>query len=283
MSRRRSVPALYTSEPSAPVDVTKRIPPWRIVSIWGGDTALGSKLLWELAHSDQVEKVYVVALNDLPDLRKMASQAYNKVDVRMLSPDGLEGKLSHITQCDLGFMVMTTERDASYSMSTKNFCAINHYGPIRFVERMYELGALHVSVLSYAGADVSSHSTFCERKGKMELGLSEIRREAQDFGPMITIYRMPANIMVPANRSRSRSRSLSFSCLPTTAYDRLYKDDANPPVNIEQVGNVMMIDAFEKALSKGPPGTPRPKNRFQLFHSVEVLRILSERARHRGP
>lgn len=251
-------------------DATAWTPYPKIVALWGASTKLGSELLLELAHSDQVKRVYVVATENIPVLSRLEMPILNKINVRIINPEQPDTSLDAISQCDLAFCVMTTERDASASMPSSEFRAINYVAPTRFIKRVIELGVLHISILSHYGADSDSRSTFCAAKGDLEKFVYKHRREAGDFSPMMTLYKMPSNIM--ASRS-SRSRSASR--------DRVNNEN-HSPVDVSQVATVMLTDGFGKASIKGRPGQRRTKNYFQVFETEDVHRVLSESAGQGG-
>lgn len=266
--------AISMTENSSPAFATAKVPFPKIVALCGANTAVGSKLLNDLLHSDQVDKVYAIATEDVPLLNRLQTPILRKARVTIVNPDKLDSALARIVECDLAFCVMTTDRHASSSVSKATFYAINFSAPMHFLKRMFELGVLHISVLSHHNADLSSRSDFYHLKGELEAFLTKICKDAGDFAPMVSLYKMPSNIMASTGTSsRSRSRSPSR--------DRKGRGDVDlPAVQVNHVATVMQIDAFEKASSKGPPGTRRRKNHYEVLDSEDVHRVLTESAYH---
>lgn len=237
----------------------------KIVALCGADTALGQNLLHDLLHSEQVEKVHAIAMESIPLLDELSSSTLRKARVTIIKPDRIDKALSRIVECDIAFCVSTTERHGSSSMSSSSFNAINYDIPETFVRKMFELGVMQISMLSHVNADADSRSEFYSQKAELESFTRSFRREAAEFSPIISVFRMPSNVMLPYSSSITRSSSR----------DRNNRDyDAAVPV--KDVAVAMQIDAFEKASRKGPPGSRKKKPSLDTFNPKDVRRILAD-------
>lgn len=243
----------------------------KIVAVCGADTTLGQNILHDLLHSAQVDKVHAIALDDFALLKQLPSSTLRKARVTITKPDRLEKALARITECDIAFCVMSTERHASSSMPRPTFSAINYGAPVRFIRRMFELGVLHVAVLSHINADSETRSEFYNLKADLEGFVRDFRREAAEFSPIISLFKMPSHVMA-ASASSSRA----------TSRDPKGHDMDPSIVQVNEVAAAMQIDAFYKANIKGPPGSRRKKCHFEIFDSEDVHRILEEAEYHRS-
>lgn len=244
----------------------------KIVALCGAHTALGQNLLRDLLHSEEVEKVHALAVQDIPLLDHLPSKVLRKSRVTIVKPDRVDKAMSRIAECDIAFCVLTTERHASSSMSTSSFHTINYSIPTAFVRRMFALGVLHLSLLSHVNADADSRSEFYSRKAELETYTKNLRRDAAEFSPIVSIFKMPTHLM--ASSIQSASTIVRSSSRDRKSMDRRHREN-NPPVKIEDVAVAMQIDAFDKANCKPPPSSRRKKHSLDMFGPVEVHHILA--------
>lgn len=262
------------AKPTSPADATTSVPFPKIVALCGASTALGSQLLDELFHSEQVAQIHAIATDDVPLVKRLDASIIRKGFVTIIDADRPDKALGRIKECDVAYCVMTTDRHASSSMSPAQYRAINYEVPVKFITRMFELGVLHITLLSHTGADKKSRSEFYTLKGELEAFLNKMRKDAGDFAPMATLYRMPSNIMAAPLSPGD----------PSVSQNRRSKDGELFPVDVNQVATVMLIDGFEKASLNNAVGySRRMKNSFQLFEAEDVHEILSESAHRGGP
>lgn len=242
----------------------------KIVALHGADTALGQLIFRDLLNSTQVDKLHAIALAELDILDQLPRASLRKAQVSITKPGRLDLALGRISECDIAFCVMSTDRHASGTMSKENFSAINYDAPIRFIFRMFELGVLHIAVLSHVNADPDSSSEFYRLKGKLEDSIRKLRREAGDFAPIITFFKMRSHVMAPLGSSASRAVSR----------DRRGRETDSKYVVVKELAAAMQIDAFYKGGIKGPPGSRKKKCHFETFDSEDVHRILKENEYH---
>lgn len=242
----------------------------KIVALHGADTSLGQIIFRDLLNSTQVDKLHAIALAEFGLLDQLPRSSLRKAQLTITKPGRLELALGRISECDIAFCVMSTDRHAGGTMSKETFSAINYDAPIRFIFRMFELGVLHIAVLSHVNADPDSSSEFYRFKGKLEDSIRKLRREAGDFAPMVTFFKMRSHIMAPSGSSASRAVSR----------DRRGREADARHVRVEELAVAMQIDAFYKAGIKGPPGSRKKKCHFEIFDSEDVHRILQENEYH---
>lgn len=169
-----------------------------IVSVLGVDTTLGQALFVDLLHSSRVDKVHAVAFDDFSLHHTLPAPTLRKARVYITSltkPDRLERQLSRIPECDIAFCVLSSDRRGSTTMSKQAFRAMNYHAPTQFIRRMFALGVLHISLLSHIKADHESASDFLALKADVEKFVRAIRREAGQYSPIISVFRMPSHIM----------------------------------------------------------------------------------------
>lgn len=169
-----------------------------IVSVLGVDTTLGQALFVDLLHSPRVDKVHAVAFDDFSLHHTLPAPTLRKARIYITSltkSDRLGRQLSRIPECDIAFCVLSSERRGSTSMSKQAFRAMNYHAPTQFIRRMFALGVLHISVLSHIKADHDSASDFYALKADVEKYVRAIRREAGQYSPIISVFRMPSHIM----------------------------------------------------------------------------------------
>lgn len=255
-----TAPIMYSSDHPA----STTVPPFpKIVALCGAHTPLGQTLLRDLLYSHNVDKVYAIATEEIPNLSRLPTSVLTKAIISYTAADRLDLALSRIPECDIAFCVNTTDRHAFDLLGRSTFRAVNFTIPVRFIHKMFELSVLHMSILSYASADLESRSEFCKVKAELELFVRDMRKEAADFSPLISIFRMPSLDSGAASRSSSR--------------DRRGGRDTPHGLQVKHVSQAMQIDSFEKANKLRAISS---KSKRELFEAEDIPRILRDTNYH---
>lgn len=223
----------------------------KIAVVCGAETDLGQVLLRELLHSSEIDKVHAIAGSDPAILAKLSRPVLRKVRVHIVAYDRLTRALDKIPEADVAFCCLGTDKHAYEKIGSTKFHMLNYEAPFRFVEKMFELGVLHVAMLSHPKADRGSSSDMYKLRGKLEEYIRSLRRDAADFSPFISMFK------VSGMTSGSSTR----------------KDD------LKEVAKAMRIDALQKSCRSTNPTCKKMRSKYEELDSTDVYNILAE-ARH---
>lgn len=198
----------------------------KIAVLLGADTNLGQALLYQLLNSPDIEVVHAIASSEIDLLSHLPTNVLRKARVHLNSYQTISRAFSRIPECDLAFSVATTPRHAYSLLGHELFHQQNHALPVVFVNQMFKLGVLHLAILSSEKADPNSRSQFHSAKGLLEQCARRLRREAAEFAPHISIYKVPPLVTAVHDSETQRLASailydsLSKSARSTTSLRR---------------------------------------------------------------
>lgn len=225
----------------------------KIAVICGAHTSVGQYLLRDLLQAPEIAKVHALATEEIPIVKRLPSSLLRKARVHLCSFDNLDRAFTRIPEADLGYCCAATDRHAYEKIGMERFKHINLSGPVQFIEKMFELGVLHFSVLSHVNADSDSRSEFNRTKGKVEDYLRRTRKEAGLFSPYISLFKVPT----PVSSSSSSSRSADV-------------------VDVKSMVKAMQIDSLAKSERKKPPGSKKERVRYEEYFPKDVDYLLRE-------
>eukprot|EP00177_Eucheuma_denticulatum_P006778 GFKZ01012321.1.p1 GENE.GFKZ01012321.1~~GFKZ01012321.1.p1 ORF type:complete len:260 (-),score=33.34 GFKZ01012321.1:388-1167(-) len=242
-----------------PLSLSRAFP--KIAVVCGAHTELGQQVLLELLNSPEIEKVHAIASKDIPILDRLSRSTLRKATVHILSFDHLRHVLNKIPEADIAFCALGTERGAQNSIGMSKFRLLNVDAPSRFVRGMFELGVLYVAVLSHANADKGSKSELYHARGELEGYVRRLRKEAAEFSPFISMFKvsnMGAHRASSSKRSSRREDSLRY----------------------HEVATAMRIDALQKSARRRLSDKTK-RSKYEELDSTDVLRLNRE-ARYPG-
>lgn len=230
-----------------PIALSRSFP--KIAVVCGAETTLGQALLRELLLSSEVDKVHFIARSDPEILSQFRRTYLRKVRAHIVSYDNIDRALASIPEADVAFCCIGTDRHAYETIGRTKFQTINYHAPVKFVARMFEIGVLTVSVLSHPKADASSSSQMSMLRGQLEQYTRNLRREAAEFSPYVTIFKISG---MTSNPRKS---------------------------DVRDVAKAMRIDAMEMSARKPNTASNSRRGRYEEFDFTDVDQILEE-ARH---
>ena len=242
----------------------------KIAVILGADTRVGQHILRSLLESDQIDKVHALtSTKNIPVLRKLSSTYKRKAREHLVDFTNLAPTFKRISECDIAFCVSYTEKYAYRDIGDKAFSMFNYDAPVQFVNQIFQLGAMHLSIMSHINAEASSRSDFYRLRGDVEDFTLKLRREAAQYSPYLSIFRIPTPVT-----DASATRSTRDNLRPRSS-----SDPTSTPVTNEEISRAMIIDSFTKALKKGPPSNEpltAQENLLaeQFLYSDDVLEML---------
>lgn len=220
----------------------------KIAVVHGAETELGEHLVTELVQSFDIDRVHALISTETHALRRLVSAYPNKLRLHTATLDKLEIVFDkEIPECDLAFCCLSTSRNAYTEMGNHRFRSINYEIPRRFVQKAFDLGVLHVSLLSHASADPSSRTLFMQMRGELESDVKKLRKEAADFSPYISIFKINSVSSqpqyAPANGMRRRPSSEHL----VEKLSSKLGNDARHKIHISELAVAMLVDSLAKA------------------------------------
>ncbi|CAN8077052.1 unnamed protein product [Agarophyton chilense] len=223
----------------------------KIAVVCGGHTDIGRRLTQNLLQSDEIERVHTIVPEPTLHFDKLAHSLQRKLSLHIAAFGDLDVTLSRIREADYAFCVSVTEKRAYEVVGRTRFRDFNFYGPSQFIRKMFELGVLHISLLSHLNADPKSKSEFFKVRGELEHFADDLAEEAGEYAPYMSIYKIPT----PVARSNGR---------PTRQI--LEKD----------LVIAMQHGAFSKGVLRKGPSCKRRKLQFEELYLDDVANLVRE-------
>lgn len=223
----------------------------KIAVVCGAHTDLGRRLCRNLLQSDEVEKVIAIAPERVRDFEKFSWSVARKLEPHKADFRNMDKVLSRIREADYAFCITNTDKRAYEAMDRRSFRDMNFEGPSQFIRKMFELGVLHLTILSHVNADSHSKTDFYRMKGELEKHADKLCGEAGEYAPYMSIFKVPT----PVARSNGRSKK-----------DLQDKD----------IVTAMQYNAFSKGVLRKGPACRRKALQFEELYADDVVTLVKD-------
>lgn len=203
----------------------------KIAVLCGAHTDLGLQVLIELLHSPEIDMVHAIASKEPSSLRRYSRTLGRKIKLHIYTSDKISLAFNKIPEADVAFCALGTERGAQNSIGMTRFRTQNYEAPSKFVRAMFELGVLYVGVLSHANANRDGKSELYRMRGELESSIKKLRKEAGEFSPCISLFKVENMVSHLSSSSSKKSR---------------HAED----VEFAEVATAMRVDAVRKSTRK---------------------------------
>lgn len=234
----------------------------KIALVCGAQTELGQSLLQELVHSSEIDKIHALTNADIPLLNTLSSPLLRKVRVHHFTFETLDHILKKIPECDIAFCCLSTEKHAYKSMGRTRFHSYNFSAPKTYIRRMFELGVLYIAVLSHAKAESESSTELYHLRGELEAYARKLRREAADFSPFISVFKVAGMITRASSAYSAKSR------------DKLQTDT----LEYREIARAMRMDASQKSMRR-KSNSSKKRSKYEEIYVADVDRLVAEASR----
>lgn len=228
--------------------------------VCGAHTEFGQYILRELLYSSEIERVYAIASRKIDSMLPADRSVARKANILITPMDNLRVTLAKIPEADLAFCALGTERGAQNRIGITRFRTYNVDGPRRFVRGMFKLGVLYIAVLSHVKADKDEKSELFRARGELEEHVKAWRREAGDFSPFISIFKV-------SNMVGQYGGALSSS-----GHRSKRQDDT---LEFQELATAMKFDALTKS-ARRRLSDPTKRRKYEEYDVPEIRRLSRE-------